>query len=226
VARVAEAASTSSSSDARVADANTGRRVTDAEPAAPAPVVVKPKYHTVRSGDTLSGIAARYKVSVSQVKTWNKLRSDRITTGQKLKVSLGSTAPASTASKEAVAPKETTASKEAAAPKEATASKDSLQKMRYTVKRGDSLSGIASKHRVSVAEIQKWNKLGRSTSIQSGQVLTLYVDTPDWSQYTVKSGDTLTEIAAKLGCSVTDLKEWNRLDSSAIQVGQVLKVKK
>ena len=43
-------------------------------------------YHTVRAGDTLSEIAMSYRTSVGKIKKWNGLRSDRIYTGQKLKI--------------------------------------------------------------------------------------------------------------------------------------------
>jgi LysM repeat protein len=41
-------------------------------------------YYTVVSGDTLSGIAARFKRTVSAIKTANKLAGDNIKIGQKL----------------------------------------------------------------------------------------------------------------------------------------------
>ena len=40
--------------------------------------------YTVRSGDTLSHIARRYHTSVKQLMTWNHLRSDRLSIGQKI----------------------------------------------------------------------------------------------------------------------------------------------
>ena len=43
-------------------------------------------YYTVRYGDTLSGIAMKYRTSVRKIKKWNGLRSDRIYSGQKLKI--------------------------------------------------------------------------------------------------------------------------------------------
>src|SRR5699024_11927980 len=42
--------------------------------------------YTVKSGDTLSGIASRYNVSVSNLKKWNNLNSHMIYVGQKLSV--------------------------------------------------------------------------------------------------------------------------------------------
>lgn len=40
--------------------------------------------YTIRRGDTLGGIAARYRVKVSDLKRWNNLRSDMIREGRKL----------------------------------------------------------------------------------------------------------------------------------------------
>ncbi|KZL42734.1 LysM peptidoglycan-binding domain-containing protein [Secundilactobacillus collinoides] len=46
--------------------------------------------YTVKSGDTLWAISSRYGVTVSQIKKWNNLSSDSITTGQKLAISASS----------------------------------------------------------------------------------------------------------------------------------------
>lgn len=43
-------------------------------------------YHKVKSGQTLSGIAARYGVSVSKIRQWNNLRGSMIRAGQRLKI--------------------------------------------------------------------------------------------------------------------------------------------
>ena len=55
-----------------------------------------PRYHTVKSGETLSQIAGKYGCSVNQIISWNKLSGSKIMVGQKLKVS-GSATTASTA---------------------------------------------------------------------------------------------------------------------------------
>ena len=41
-------------------------------------------YYTVKYGDSLSGIAVKYRTSTSKLKRWNRLDSDRIVVGQKL----------------------------------------------------------------------------------------------------------------------------------------------
>jgi len=44
----------------------------------------KSKFHVVKKGETLSGIAAKYRTSVAQIKKVNKLKSDKLQIGQKL----------------------------------------------------------------------------------------------------------------------------------------------
>ena len=43
-------------------------------------------YHKIRSGETLSTIARRYRVTVSELKRWNNLRSSTIVAGKRLKI--------------------------------------------------------------------------------------------------------------------------------------------
>lgn len=50
---------------------------------------------------------------------------------------------------------------------------DIEEKYTHRVRRGETLGGIASKHRVRVSQIKKWNRL-RSDRIREGQVLVLY----------------------------------------------------
>jgi LysM repeat protein len=44
------------------------------------------KVYVVKKGDTLSGIAAKYRTTVSQLKKVNKLKSDNLQIGQKLTI--------------------------------------------------------------------------------------------------------------------------------------------
>lgn len=87
----------------------------------------------------------------------------------------------------------------------------------YIVQSGDTLSHIAVKFNVTVAELKEWNNLSSDT-IYVGQEL--IVKKPN--TYTVQSGDTLSHIAIRFGVTVSQLKEWNNLSSDTIYVGQVL----
>ncbi len=93
-------------------------------------------HHTGKSGDTLSGIATKYGVTVSQLKQWNNLSSNNIKIGQKLKVKAGGTAPAAASSGNYTT---------------------------YTVKSGDSFYSIAKNYPgVSADDIMNFNGLSSS----------------------------------------------------------------
>jgi len=52
----------------------------------------------------------------------------------------------------------------------------SVRKLRYKVRRGDSLYQIASKFDLKISDILAWNKLNKKNYLQPGQRLTLFVD--------------------------------------------------
>lgn len=59
------------------------------------PTPPTPEYHTVSRGETLYGIARKYKVSVADIKKWNHKKSSSIKRGEKLRIT-NSITPAST----------------------------------------------------------------------------------------------------------------------------------
>lgn len=111
----------------------------------------KSKTHKVRSGDTLWSIAQRYEVDPTVLASINKIKNGAIKAGQTLRI------PGSTTG---------------------TASIDgsSQEQLIYTVRSGDTLSGIASTFKVEVKQLMNWNKLGSATGLKAGQRLMLYID--------------------------------------------------
>jgi len=105
-------------------------------------------------------------------------------------------------------------------------SPQSIKKLTYTVKRGDTVSEIAEEFGVTSAQIMEWNGLKSATAIVPEQKLKLYGASHQWSEYTVKIGDSLGLIAESNGCSVSELKSWNNLSGSTIYPGQTLRVKR
>ncbi|MDG2140781.1 MAG: N-acetylmuramoyl-L-alanine amidase [Gammaproteobacteria bacterium] len=94
----------------------------------------------------------------------------------------------------------------------------------YTVKSGDSLSEIASGYGMSVASLKSLNGIS-SDVIQIGQVLKLQGKTSiRISEHTIRSGETLSEIASRYAVSVTKLSAINNLSGDRILIGQVLKI--
>ena len=94
----------------------------------------------------------------------------------------------------------------------------------YTVKKGDTLYGIAQKFNLSVDELKKLNGLTNNT-LSIGQKLKISSSEKDTdTTYTVLKGDTLYGIANKFGVSVNNLKDINNLVSNTLSIGQVLKI--
>jgi len=96
----------------------------------------------------------------------------------------------------------------------------------YVVKSGDTLSAIALKFGVTVADLMAWNSITDANKIQVGQVL--IVKKPAGTTqitYTVISGDTLSGIALKYDVTVAQLMSWNSItDPNKIFVGQKLTI--
>lgn len=113
--------------------------------------------HVVKSGDSLWSISRKYRVKTRSLAKWNGMAPiDTLSIGQKLviwkkpsskvqRVSLVNSTPY-----------------------------NKMHALRYTVRKGDSLSRIADKFNLRVADIKKWNKVGKY--LQPGQKLKLYVD--------------------------------------------------
>lgn len=187
------------------------------------------KTHTVVSGDTLSGIARKYGVTVAQLKQWNNLKSDLIHPGQVLKVSGDNTSNV----KPSTDNNNNNNTNKPGGEKPTNGTK-------HTVKSGETLYGISLKYGVTVAQIKQWNNLkndiiyvGQSLIVSSNGSSNNQTEKPtkpttpntNSQKHTVKSGDTLSGIAWKYGVTVAQLKQWNNLKSDIIYVGQTLVVK-
>ena len=184
-------------------------------PAAPA---APPATYTVRSGDTVSHIAARTGASVAAIVAANGLDGQAtIRVGQTLTLPGARVEARRTSTAAASAPAVTT----------------------YTVKAGDTVSHIAARTGVSTRSVLEANGLSASSVIRPGQKLTLpstgaparqssaaSASSTSTASYRVVAGDTLTGIAAKRGTTVSALRAANPgLDArGTIRVDQVLKV--
>ncbi len=106
----------------------------------------------------------------------------------------------------------------------------------YKVKSGDTLSAIAVRHNLSVAQLAKLNGMSSSAKIKVGQVLKVK-GTPSrtvastsskagkMTSYKVKAGESLSGVAHKHNTTVAALMKVNKLsDASKVRAGQVLKV--
>ena len=98
----------------------------------------------------------------------------------------------------------------------------------YTVKKGDTLSGIANKYGTTYQELAKYNNISNPNVISVGQVIKIPIAKKEVT-YTVKKGDTLSSIAAKYNTSWKDIYNDNKKiigsNPNQIKPGQVLKIK-
>lgn len=194
------------------------------EPATPKPETPKPKpiatsskKYTVRSGDTLHGIASKHKLTVAQIAAANKITNiNLIRVGQVLNI------PGTSAS----TPANTSTTRPAVTPTATT----------YKVRAGDTLYLIAKKFNRTVSQIAATNKITNINVIRVGQVLKISgttggttakpVATTSGKTYKVRAGDTLSVIARQHKTTVAKLVSANKLSNANILfIGQVLKIK-
>ncbi|CAM4096137.1 LysM peptidoglycan-binding domain-containing protein [Acinetobacter pragensis] len=164
-----------------------------------------PDTHTVKSGETLTSIAQKYKLQLAYLADLNDLsRTSTVRIGQKLKIT-GDLPEIE---------------KTAAAAKSAPVSARSTES--YTVKSGESLNSIASRTGLSVAELVDMNNLSARAGLRVGQKIQLPKTV---AEYRIKRGDTLIGLASRYGMDSSTLAELNNLQPSAqLRIGEVIKV--
>lgn len=185
-----------------------------------------PETYTVQSGDTLTGIAAKYNLSMDQVASLNGIsRNAGLRVGQRLKL----TGEAAEPVRESVAE---------------TVSKH-VKSDSHVVKSGETLSSIARQYHLQVKYLADLNGLNANGNVRIGQRLKIVGDVPTdkkaedvkvaatpvasraTESYTVKSGESLNAIASRLGITVTELAELNNLSPRAgLRVSQTIQIPK
>ncbi len=122
----------------------------------------------------------------------------------------------------------------------------------YTVKKGESLLGIADLFNSRVSDIRNWNNIPYTRTINVGQKLIIYVpvekkefyasldnQTPveksitknnstktsaSYIYHHIRRGENLFTIAKRFGVTIADLRDWNNLSENKIYAGQNLKI--
>jgi membrane-bound lytic murein transglycosylase D len=180
--------------------------------------------HTVVRGETLGGIAHRYGVSTWLVTEANpRINAKRLRPGQRIIVPTGGAISTSVA-------------RRMADPVEPAASSPTGF---HRVRRGETLSGLASEYGVTVRELRAWNALGTNDIVRAGQRLRVVppvvrkasppppaVASASGSRvHRVRWGETLTGLAKRYGVSVQALKDANGLPArGALRAGATLKI--
>jgi len=120
--------------------------------------------HIVQNGESFWTIARKYNVDMHKLAKWNGMAvKDPLKKGQKLVV--WSSSKSSNSRQFAVTTHNPNST---------------VKSIHYTVRNGDSLSSIASKYRVGVKDLHRWNTI-KGKYIQPGQRLKLYIDVTEQS---------------------------------------------
>ena len=123
--------------------------------------------YVVKSGDFLSSIATKYKVTHQEIATWNHLNDTKLRIGQKLTIYVpadfvapeepAAAQPVAAAAEPVTPAPASEPPKTDAAPSSADAAPGGDTEVTYTVIKGDNLSNIASMYGVSADDIRGWN---------------------------------------------------------------------
>ncbi|MCF8241847.1 MAG: LysM peptidoglycan-binding domain-containing protein [Melioribacteraceae bacterium] len=196
--------------------------------------------HTIKPGDSIGKIAELYSVRISDIKSWNNLRSNKIIAGNSLKI-YSDIDPAKVQNVN-------TGNNIVTSEDFKDLTEDDA--VHYVVKKNETLGHISLKYRIPVKLIKEWNSLN-SDAIYVGQELLLYPDeykkvkeeklsiVNDESENTkqtfanrsetihlVKEGESLWYIARKYNCRVADILSWNDRTDDKIKPGDQLKILK
>ena len=191
------------------------------------------KHHKVKSGETLSHIADKYRISLRLLKDSNKLRRNMIRVGQNLIIPVA-----------AKSPRTYRLSESQRKQKILNSPKSGRHKIVHTVKAGDNFWDLSRKYNVSVRALAKWNAMAPRDILQRGQKLIVWTKRPQATaissahsaaprnkaimqriNYIVRRGDSLARIASRFRVQVADLLRWNTIKKNKyLQPGQRLKL--
>jgi membrane-bound lytic murein transglycosylase D len=193
----------------------------------------KVKWYRYRicNGDNLLSIGKKFKVSTEAIKSVNRLSNNRIVAGKYLFIPIPVHGASPVVMESVVHEKKIPA---------IPLKKPSGTPVRYKVKKGDTVWGIADLFSVGVDQIFQWNDLGADKVIKENDIIEIYstqknpekkaISSPQsgFANYTVERGDTPYSIAGRFDMSVIEFCEINGMNSDKpiIVAGSTVKVKK
>jgi membrane-bound lytic murein transglycosylase D len=116
------------------------------------------RYRT-RKGETIESVADQFNVTVTELKKWNGMRSNRLVAGMRLKIYPGVTGPAPAKAPVTSAPTDVSAR--------------TGQPVMHRVKQGETLWSIAQAYQTTIDALRSGNRFLFSRPLQAGDVLTI-----------------------------------------------------
>jgi LysM repeat protein len=150
--------------------------------------------HKIARGETLFAVAKKYNVTISELKEWNSLTSDKVMVGQSLKILASVPVEDSQTKPEPLA--------------QATSQKEEKKD-----------EGKKEDPKSKEKELEQPNGVKESSAQSNSTTLP-----GEWISHTVQSGESLFSLTQKYGTSTENLIQWNALTSNNLKVGQSIKV--
>ena len=212
-------------------DTNTDEELTSSESNPIHPEGTVPVTYQVKKNDSLLGIADLFNCRVSDIRNWNSISYTRtVKVGETLTIFVPEE------QKDYYASLDKTTEIISKASNNNSVEKSSI--VYHRIKKGETLTQIASNYGVTTEQLKDWNGISGS-KIFVGRKLKIYTDgktivnnnsgvvnktSTNLYKYKVKRGDTLGEIAEKFGVSIAELRKWNGLKGNSIVAGKTLKI--
>lgn len=176
------------------------------------------KKHTVRSGDSLSKVASKYRTTAEAVAYANAIDGDSLKVGTNLLIPVGR--------KDLVAYRMTA--------EQLAVRQQAKRQITHVVTAGDSLWKVAKSYNVDVSQIKRWNRLDDS-ALQLGQKLKIKsgeapkaLSTMRRVVYRTRSGDTLAKVAKRYNVTPESIADKNKLKSAdpeqVLKRGKILRI--
>ncbi len=172
------------------------------------------KHHQARRGESLNTIARRYNVSAHLLKRVNALSRNRITRPRTLRIPVSY-----------IARSKYTLTLTQRYKADENKVLRNRRRFIYRVRRGDTLSRIARRYRVSRVTLARWNSISPRARLRRGQRLVVFrkrrhrIHSPRnlarfggirKIRYVVRRGDTLHSISRLFRVSVRKIRLWNK----------------
>ncbi len=205
--------------------------------------VINDSVYVAMAGETIMDVYRRTNIPLDKLIAWNDLKNTELSEGQKIrlippiakKTTDDKETPSSNANPDFLPP----SPDDVAVVRPDSAQQAVPNPEEHLVQKGESLSVIAQKYGLRVADLRVWNRLDDKSTIRAGQKLRLTapattinpsnapIDSADVI-HTVKDKETLYSIAKKYGIPQSEIAKINNIDEKAplIRKGQTLTIKR
>jgi len=177
------------------------------------------KRYKVKSGDTIGGIAEKFKTSISLIQEVNQMKNNSIHLGHTILIPTSANHITNIVLK---------------SERDYFTNNHGLPEINitnYIVKKGDTLDSISKKYHVTPRDIRFWNGLRPDHQLAIGEKFIIWPPHQEHHfykrptfDYTVKSGDTLIRIAERYHTSSKEIMQINHMHKSFLSLGQTLTI--